>query len=442
MTDRIRFGEPMRAWQREAAGIKKRFIVLAIHRRAGKTELALKRLLNAAVKSKSELPTFYYIAPYFNQAKTIAWERLKKMTRPLVQSGAAKLNQSELTCTLASNGAIIRLFGADNPDSIRGSGIDGVVLDEVAQIKPELWFDGVRPALSDKLGWAWFIGTPKGVNLFSHLFYYAASSNDDDWGCARYTVYETEALTPDEVAKMKKELSETSFAREYLCDFTAAGDNQLINLADIEEASRRVLQFGSVDHAARIIGVDPARFGNDRSVIIRRQGLQAFEPIAFNGIDNMRLAEAVAREINRWKPDAVFVDAGAGSGVIDRLRQLGHSVMEVNFGGKASDDAYVNKRTQMWFDMRDWISAGGAIPNINSLKIELATPTYGYDAAGKFKLESKDEIKKRMPGGASPDIADALALTFAAHVSPKSGANLDNRPSYLIKNTYDPYADM
>ena len=125
----------MRAWQREAASIKKRFIVLAIHRRAGKTELALKRLLNAAVKSKSELPTFYYIAPYFNQAKTIAWERLKKMTRPLVQSGAAKLNQSELTCTLASNGAIIRLFGADNPDSIRGSGIDGVVLDEVAQIK-------------------------------------------------------------------------------------------------------------------------------------------------------------------------------------------------------------------------------------------------------------------------------------------------------------------
>jgi hypothetical protein len=96
----------------------------------------------------------------------------------------------------------------------------------------------------------------------------------------------------------------------------------------------------------------------------------------------------------------------------------------------------------MWFDMRDWIGAGGAIPNINSLKIELATPTYGYDAAGKFKLESKDDIKKRMPGGASPDIADALALTFAAPVSPKSDGRLDNRPSHLIKNSYDPYADI
>jgi hypothetical protein len=172
-----------------------------------------------------------------------------------------------------------------------------------------------------------------------------------------------------------------------------------------------------MDHAPRVLGVDPARFGDDRSVIFPRQGLQAFDPITFQGVDNMQLAARVAEKISSWEPDAVFIDAGAGSGVIDRLRQLGHDVIEVPFGGKASDPAFLNKRAEMWFAMRDWLRSGGAIPDQVVLKQDLGAPTYWFDAAGRKVLEPKDEIKKRIQR--SPDYADALALTFAHPVGKK-----------------------
>ena len=114
----------------------------------------------------------------------------------------------------------------------------------------------------------------------------------------------------------------------------------------------------------------------------------------------------------------MFIDAGRGEGVIDRLRQLGFSVIEVNFGGKPTDDSYANKRSEMWDAMAKWLKAGGAIPNHPGLKTDLATPTYSFNAAGKLVLESKDEIKKR--GLRSSDVADSLCLTFAYPIAPKA----------------------
>lgn len=437
-TDAIRFGLPMRKWQRECAQIRARFVVLALHRRAGKTELALKKLLDASVKNRAELPLYFYVAPYLKQAKIIAWARLKQMVSPLVPHGMVEINESELYVRFTHNNATIRIFGADNPDAMRGVRLDGAVLDEVAQMKPEVWDEIIQPALSDRMGWAWFIGTPKGINLFSTLFFGAASW--DGWGSARYTVYDTDALPVHEVERLRATMSESSFSREYLCDFSAASEDQLISLTDAEDAARRVHPMGSVDHAARILGVDPARFGDDRSVIFSRQGLQAFAPQVFRGIDNMDLAARVAARIEQWQPDAVFIDSGAGAGVIDRLRQLGHDVVEVNFGGKAIDPRYANKRAEMWHEMAQWVRAGGAVPNDNTLKLELATPTYRYDASGRIILESKDDIKKRLPDAGSPDLADALALTFAMPVLPKS------MRSYVAQQhraqDHDPYASM
>lgn len=428
----------MRAWQRECAALSagKRFVVFALHRRAGKTELALKKLLDAAVRSRLELPQFLYTAPFLKQAKVIAWQRLRQMVAPLVPHGAVEINESELTIRFPSNGAVVRVLGADNPDALRGVRLDGAVLDEVAQIKPEVWDEIIQPALSDRLGWCWFVGTPKGINLFSSLFF--AAESKPGWARARYTVHDTDALDPVEVERLRTSMSETGFAREYLCDFSAAGDDQLVSLTDAETAARRVMPVGSVDHAPRILGVDPARFGDDRSVIFPRQGLQAFTPMVYRGIDNMELAARVAAKIEAWKPDAVFVDAGAGAGVIDRLRQLEYDVIEVNFGGKAIDPRYSNKRTEMWYEMADWVRAGGAIPNDTSLKLELATPTYRYDAANRIVLESKDDIRKRLPEAGSPDLADALALTFAAPVAKRSTRAL--AASGAAGREYDPYA--
>ncbi len=437
----LRFGFPMRQWQSECAKLAmgKRFVVLALHRRAGKTEIALKKLLDAALKNRLELPLYFYVAPYLKQAKAIAWARLKQMVAPLVPFGHIEISEVDLLVRFPHNGAVIRIFGADNPDAMRGVRLDGVVIDEVAQIKPDVWDDIVQPALSDRLGWAWFIGTPKGINLFSSLYFMA--QNEPDWAHARYTVYDTDALDPVEIERLRRVMAETAFAREFLCDFSAAGDDQLLSLTDAEDAARKVYGPGSMDYAPRILGVDPARFGNDRSVIFKRQGLVSFTPAVFRGIDNMDLAGRVAATMREWEPDAVFIDAGAGSGVIDRLRQLGLDVVEVNFGGKASDDRYNNKRTEMWHEMADWVRAGGQIPNDNALKLELATPTYKYDAANRIVLESKDDIRKRLPDSGSPDLADALALTFAHPVEKRNVGVFGGARNYQ-RREHDPYESM
>jgi hypothetical protein len=435
LSDPIRIGHPMRPWQRECANLSvgKRFLVLVLHRRAGKTELALKKLCNAALKNTLDLPHYAYVAPLLKQAKTIAWARLKQMVAPF--GPHVEINESELIVKFRPNGAVIRVLGADNPDSLRGVRLDGAVIDEVAQVKPEVWEEIIRPALSDRRGWAWFLGTPKGINLFSALYF--GAEDWEDWASARYTVYDTDALPADEVEQLRLEMSEQAFAREFLCDFRAAGDDQLLSLNDVEAASRIEYKPGAMDYAPKILGVDPARFGNDRSVIVPRQGLQVFKPMVYRGLDNMELANRVALKIEQWQPDAVFVDAGAGAGVIDRLRQLGHSVVEVNFGGRASDQRYVNKRTEMWFEMAESVRAGLSIPNDNALKLELATPFYKFDSQNRLALESKDDIKKRMPEGASPDIADALALTYAFPVAKRDTIALAKKPK-----EYDPYASL
>lgn len=423
-----------RDWQRHCHRRLRRFSVLALHRRAGKTELAIMHLLDRALGFRLELGTFFYIAPYLKQAKTIAWARLKQRIAPLRAHGGVEVNETELTVRFTHNGATVRVLGADNPDALRGVRLDGVVIDEVADVKPEVWDDIVQPALSDRKGWALFIGTPHGVNLFSALYHRARSL--PDWFCARYTVYDTQSLDADEVTQLKRDMSEVSFAREYLCDFAAAGDDQLLSLSDIEAAAQRVHPAADIVYSPRIIGVDPARFGDDRSVIIRRQGLCALAPRAFRGMDNMTLAARVAQTISDWQPDAVFIDEGAGSGVIDRLRQLGYDVAGVHFSGRASASGYLNKRAEMWFAMRDWLKGGGAIPNLEALKSDLAATRFWFDAQGRRQLEAKEAIKKR--GLPSPDLGDALALTFAMPVAAKTPLS----PPLPRPAKYDPYAGI
>lgn len=402
-----------------------RFTVLALHRRAGKTELALVELIDRALRFKLELGMFVYVAPFLRQAKSIAWSRLKQKLSPLIVEKVAEINESELSITFKHNGAMIRIFGGDNYEALRGLRLDYAVVDEVAQIRPELWQDVMRPALSDRRGSALFIGTPSGLNLFSELYFRAATL--DDWYSARYTVFDTQALDADEVEAARREISENSFEREYLCSFSAAGEDQLISLQLAEDAATRKLTIADYGFAPIVVGVDPARFGDDRSAIVIRQGLLMYPPQVYRGLDNIELADKVAQVIHEYKPAAVFCDAGNGSGVIDYLRLHRHRISEVHFGGGAADPKFLNKRAEMWFSVRDWLKLGGAIPNDPGLKQDLAAPTYKFNAAGRIQLESKDEIKKR--GMPSPDIADALAVTFAQKIAPQTR---DSRPARAI----------
>lgn len=428
-----------RAWQEACHTARKRFTVLALHRRAGKTELAIMELLRDALACRKPGPMYLYVAPFLKQAKAVVWERIKSRVSVLIAQGMVRVSESELSLYFLHNGATIRLFGADNPHAMRGLWVDGVVVDEVAQIAPEVWYEVLQPALSDRAGWALFIGTPNGINLFSELFTKGQTAHE--WRSARYTVYDTTALEPGEVARLRRDMSPEAFAREYLCDFSAAGEDQLISVSTAEDAALRYYKQDVYRFAPKILGVDPARFGGDRSVIILRQGMQTFGPEIYHGLDNMALAGKVVQAITKAEPDAVFVDSGAGGGVIDRVRQLGFTVVEVNFGGEPGNDRYYNKRAEMWGEMAAWLTAGGAIPNIPALKAELATPKYTYDARNKIKLEAKAEIKKRLPS--SPDIADALALTFAHPVAARNDRDLLGRPPLRRpRPPYDPYAHV
>lgn len=245
---------------------------------------------------------------------------------------------------------------------MRGLYFDGVILDEVADMRPEVWGEIVRPALSDRNGWACFIGTPKGMNLFYDL--YSLGQNTQGWKSAMYRADETDVIPESELIDAQSVMSANQYRQEFLCDFSASTDNVLITIDMVSNASKKVLQERDVRGAARVIGVDVARFGDDRSAICKRQGLWCQSIQIIENLDNMTFAGIVAREIDNFNADAVFIDAGRGEGVIDRLRQLGYGVMEINFGSRATEhNKYANKRTEMWDLMRNWIESGGAIPN-------------------------------------------------------------------------------
>ena len=391
-----------------------RFCVLVTHRQLGKTVCAVNHLLKKALQNMRTHARYFYIAPFLKQAKMIAWDYLKRYTAPIP---GITVNETELWVKLP-NGARLWVAGADNPDALRGTYADGVVLDEYAQIKPDVFSEIIRPMLLSREGWVVFMGTPKGQNAFYELFNYAQRNSKTEpatWWAGLFRADESGVISSQELERIRQETPPNIFRQEYLCDFSASAENVLISIDDILTSVKRKYPSAEIRFAPKILGVDPARFGDDRSVIFRRQGMQAFEPLVFERLDNMALASRVAEQIQSFRPDGVFIDAGCGGGVIDRLRQLGFCVIEVPFGSAALHTGqYANKRAEMWGEMAQWIKSCGALPDIPELKADLCQTTYDYDAAGRLRLEPKEKLKART--GKSPDLADALALTFAAPV--------------------------
>lgn len=225
--------------------------------------------------------------------------------------------------------------------------------------------------------------------------------------------------------------------------FPRSGSMQFVATDMIEDASKRDVAAMLSD--ALVIGVDVARYGDDQSVIFFRKGRDArfIPPIKLRKVDTMQLAARVADEAAKHRADAVFIDGGGvGAGVVDRCRQLKvRNVFDIQFGGKA-DRAnptadrvlYLNKRSEMWGAMREWLAIG-AIPDDADLKADLSGPWYFFTNKNEIQLERKQDMKKR--GLASPDAADALALTFAYAIQPAAhrGAQQNRQ-----QQSYDPFS--
>ncbi|MDE2100397.1 MAG: hypothetical protein KGL39_24305 [Patescibacteria group bacterium] len=212
----------------------KRFNVLVCHRRFGKSVLSINQLIKVALSCDLPNPRCAYIAPLFAQAKTVAWDYLKHYTS--VIPGVVK-NEAELRVDLP-NGARISLYGADNPDRLRGLYHDCVVLDEYADMSPRMWAEVIRPALSDRHGQAIFIGTPKGRNQFWEI--YEQARKDEKWYSALYRASETNIISPEELADARASMSEEQYAQEFECSFQAAliGAYYSREIADLEAEGR------------------------------------------------------------------------------------------------------------------------------------------------------------------------------------------------------------
>jgi hypothetical protein len=244
-----------------------------------------------------------------------------------------------------------------------------------------------------------------------------------------YHLQETYGLTPEQLAWRRYKIidlsingqdGEKSFCQEYPCNaneaFQLTGENTFIPSHIVMQSRKcEAEKYGPI-----IMGVDPARFGDDRTSIIFRQGRVAYGLESYVKKDTMEVTGIVHMLIEKHRPDRVFVDVGGlGAGVVDRLKELGHDkiIVAVNAGSKPLDDQkYSNKRAEMWGKLADWLAdVPVQIPDSNSLHADLCGIRYTFDSNSRLVMEKKDDMKKR--GVRSPDEADCLCLTFAMPVS-------------------------
>lgn len=213
-----------------------RFSCIVAHRRCGKTVACVNELLVRALYTEKHNARYAYIAPFYRQAKDVAWAYLKEAAKPFVES-LKEIRESELRVRLA-NGSWITLYGSDNPDTLRGLYLDGVVLDEFGDARPSLWAEVVLPTLTDRQGWATFIGTPKGRNHFWQV--YERSRNDPTWFNLTLKASETGLLTPSDLDEVRSQLTEDQYRQEMECDFSAAveGTYYASQITQMEQSGR------------------------------------------------------------------------------------------------------------------------------------------------------------------------------------------------------------
>jgi predicted phage terminase large subunit-like protein len=203
-------------WQQEVWQDNTRFKVIAAGRRTGKSRLAAYLLIVNALQT--ERGHVFYVAPTQGQARTIMWDLLLELGHPVIKG--SHVNNLELTLI---NGTKISLKGADRPETMRGVSLKFLVLDEYADIKPEVWEMILRPALADQKGYALFIGTPMGRNHFYELYKYAQLSKDEDYKAWHFTSYDNPTLDPKEIDTAKKSMSSYAFRQEFMASFEARG---------------------------------------------------------------------------------------------------------------------------------------------------------------------------------------------------------------------------
>lgn len=322
-----------------------------------------------------------------------------------------------------------------------------LVFDEASSIADKVW-EVAEGALTDEgteIMWLAFGNPTRNTGRFRECFGKHAN---------RWRTRQIDSRTVDGTNKrLFKQWAETYgedsdfFRVRVKGQFPRASSMQFIPSDYVDRAAKA--EPRSTQYDPLVMGVDVARFGDDKSVIRFRRGRDArsIPPVKLRNVDTMQLAGRVCALMDEHKPDAVFIDeTGIGAGVVDRCRQLHHDAIGIIFGSGpdrpvVADEKVANKRAEMWALAKDWLRTGGAIDDDPELRADLEGVEFGYtNKSNAIVLERKDDMKAR--GLSSPDDGDALALTFAKPVSQRLDPHIPGRGrgNGQLQNDYDPYA--
>lgn len=333
-------------------------------------------------------------------------------------------------------------WSEDNPEAFAGLHNYGkrvvVIFDEASGIHDKIWevTDGVMHEADTELFWFCFGNPTKNYGRFYECWHRFA----DIW--RRYKV-DSRSVSFTNKAKIEQAIAawgvESDYVKvRYLGEFPDASSVQLIPVETIRLARTRSPM--ETHYEPLILSADIARFGSNETVVGFRRGKDArtIPTQRWRGLSTMETADRIAALALLHEPDGIFVDeGGVGGGVVDRLRQLGHSIFGVNFGSKTSGltrDLVGNKRAEMYVLLRDWLREGGCIEDADDLEDQLVAIEYFFNKKSEIMLVAKEDMEAE--GFPSPDWADQLALSFAYPVSPK----VRRRKAVTAKVEYDPYS--
>jgi hypothetical protein len=384
-----------------------------------------------------------------SQLLTKTSPELAKWARLAVTSDWFKVNATSIVSSLAGHDKAWRTdlvtWSENNTEAFAGLHNKGrrivLIFDEASGIVDKVWEVSMGALTDEDTEILWLVrGNP---TLNTGMFRETFGKHRRLWNAKQIdsrTVEGTNKAYLQEIVDTYGEDSDIAKVRVRGM-FPSASSLQFIPLGLVEDAQKRETGV-TLGSDPVIFGVDCARFGDDHSTLAIRCGRDArTRPWKrWHTTDAMTLAGDIALEADKWKPDAIFVDAGnIGAAIVDRLRQLrpDQVVIEVWFGGTGRDAELEpgitvrtkNKRAEMWTKMRAWLK-GGCIPADEQLRDDLIGPNYGFDGNEAIQLERKADMKKR--GLASPDDGDALACTFAEPVMPRAVPNYLNPEEYGV----------
>lgn len=358
------------------------------------------------------------------QLRTKTWPEVSKWFRLAINAHWWKVADTSIAIRDAAHAGTWRTdrvtWTEHNTEAFAGLHNKGkrivLIFDEASAIADKVW-EVAEGALTDEFTeiiWLAFGNPTRSSGRFRECF----GRFKHRWKTYQIDSRTVEGTDKQQLSKWVEDYGEDSdFVRVRVRgEFPRVGANQFIS-SDAVSFCRKY-KAESYEGLPRVLGVDVARFGDDQTVIVLRQGRKAQTLGKYRGLDTAQVTAQVIDYIEKQSPDAVVVDSdGIGAPVYDQLKFRGFSKRLFEFhGGKPADDraAYFNQRAEIWGRMRDWLIAGAEIPDDPEIETDLTGPLYGFSAQQQLQLEKKEDMKKR--GLSSPDVGDALAMTFAVKV--------------------------